>query len=386
MKKNGVFDIFCKIISVLLSIVFVAAIIVTALFYSVTNVLKPETLTEIITDIDYGEILSGSVIEAVGEKQTTLSFRPVILMSGTFKNSNTGGKFTMTPEGDVGYEGQAGSDGENVTFSIIDGEYANAPDSAQSVIGGADEPESVVVAPSKSSGVTEDSFFGEITENFSEKEIEMIKSFMESDVAKEILDEYANTVNEVISGKDAKLDKEKIKKIIIENKEEIIAFIQQNMNGEVNEEEISNEIEKFINENVDTVLQVLPEPQEIVKELPAEVIEIVNIINSGIILRALFTVDAILALFIFILRLWDFAGFLWLGVDGIISGIILAFIYIAINVFKNVIFNIIPTGQAIIRSVFSAITSRMLMSVAVIIVASIILIIIFSIIKKLRKR
>ena len=57
MKKNGAVDIICKVISVLLSIVLVPMIIVTVLFASVSSLLKPETLVNIVTNIDYGEIL-----------------------------------------------------------------------------------------------------------------------------------------------------------------------------------------------------------------------------------------------------------------------------------------------------------------------------------------
>ena len=342
MKKNGFLDIFCKIISVLISIVFVVMLIVTALFYSITNVLKPETLTEIITDIDYSELLSGAVMENM-DQPATLSIRPVFLMSSV---------------------------GKAPVFKVD--ENNSTGDSSISIIGGADQADDV---------------FGAVTENFSEKEIKMIESFLETDVAKEVLNEYANAVNNALSGKDGKLDKEKIKQIISDNKEDIIAFIEANMAGEqIDTEEFSAEIEKFIDENIDEVIDVLPEPEEIVQEFPTEVIEIINIINSGVILRALLTCDAIVALLIFVLRLWDFAGFLWLGVDGIISGIILAVVYFAMNVFKSVILGLVPMGSTVVSSIFSAITSRLMMSFVLILIVSIAFMIIFSIIKKLRRK
>ncbi len=391
MKKNGALDIICKIISVLLSIVFVVMLIVTALFYSDTNVLKHETLTEIITDIDFSELLSDSVIEGVKEKYTTLSFKPVVLMGGTFKNESTGQKITISPYGEVQYETPVQANGNSSQKGSVvssgDGIFVVEDGSSTAIIGGSDGPTSVIVAPSQNSGSSAESAFDALMENFSENEVKIIESFLESDVAKEVLDEYANVISDVISGKETQLDKEKIKQIIIDNKEEIITFIEANTQGEqVNAEEFSKEIEKFLDENIDEVINVLPEPIEVVKSLPTEVIEIINIINSGIILNALFTVDAIIALLIFVLRLWDFAGFLWLSVDGIISGILLAFIYLSVNVFKGMFLDLVPTGQAVISSVFNAITNRLFMSLAVILIAAILFMVIFFIIKKSRRK
>lgn len=340
MRKNGVLDIFCKIISVLLSIVFVIAILVTALFYSITNVLKPETLTEIITDIDYSEMLSGAVIEATDKKPATISFRPALLMS-----------------------------------------------SATTVIGGADSGTSIVVESSGNSGSQVEDILGSVSENFSEEELRIIESFMESDVAKQVLDEYASVVSDVLSGKEAKLNKEKIKQIITDNKDELIAFIEENLGeAQVDKEEISQGIDKFLNENLDELLEVMPEPEEIVSAFPPEVIEILNIINSGVILNALLTFDAILALVIFILRLWDFAGFLWLGVNGIVSGVILTLIYFVVCLFGRLFLDTLTSGQAIVNSVFSMITSRMLMCIGAILIGAIVLMIIFFIIKKIRRK
>lgn len=392
MKKNGALDIICKIFSVLFSIILVASLIVTVIFSSVTNLIKPDTLTEIISDIDFSEFLSDSVgsytAQNIKKGGATLAFTSLMSSAYTvtdesaqnapdsyvnFQGSNNGeSQYTVDENGNIVYNGEVVG---NVTDSV-------GNDSSTSIIGGADGPTSVIVGEPS----VDLSQFGIPEIPGVENPMEIVDDFMESDTAKEILGEYTSAVNDALQGKESQVDKERIKEIIIENKEEIIDYVEKYAGQQVDRQQLSDIFDQVVNENIDEVLSILPEPNEIVKAVPVEVINVLNIINSGIILNALITINAFLIIAIFIMRLWDFAGFLWLSVDGIVAGVILTFVYLIMNFAKGIILGALPVGRSIFEAVFNSVLNRMLIAFLIILLVSAIFMVIFFVIKNFRKK
>ena len=431
MRKNGALDIICKIISVLLSIVLVASLIVTVVFASVTNLLKPETLTEIITDIDYSDLLSEAVGQRTAENlkgnNNVLSFNPILLMGynvsvpsseNTYydmpvENDDTSSDvqyvdensiitiqghsanvadYQIDNEGNIIYDGEVigkVSEGENDASSVTGGNVpeknagsSDGQGSTVSIIGGSDNSTSIVVGSSS----IDLSQFGIPEIPGIENPMEIVDDFMESDAGKEIVGEYTNAVSDAIQGNGGEVDKEKIKDIVVENKEEIIDFVIEYAGDKISRADIEQVFDTVVDEHFDEFAQILPEPQEIVEEIPREFIDIINIINSGIILKALIAFDAILIILMFVLRLWDFAGFLWLSVNGIVTSAILLFGYLVMVIMKGAVIGALPVGQAIFTTIFNAANSRILIGALTILAVAAILMVIFFIIKKFRKK
>ncbi len=442
MKKNGALDIICKILSVFLSIALVVSLLVTVLFASVNNLLQPKTIIKIISEVAGSNLIENETPK-ISAENNTLSFTPVVLMGGFFYNNETGESFIVMPEdkpqadrSEVTYDESVEYDGSDSTSSsntyyvdengniILNGEvigstghktgsnshfagtdesfsnqgiagnmpsreenFATGDSFSSSQVGGADAPENAVTDSSNSGSLNLEiegiAGFEDITE---EDAKEVITAFLESDIGKEIIDEYTEAVTDVLEGGEGEIDKEEIKEIIVENKDEIFDFIEEYTGEKLDRDEISAEIDKMLNENFDEFFEQLPQPKELVKELPSEAFIILSIINSKIILNALITLDIVLIALIFVMRLWDFAGFLWLSVDGIVSGVILGVIFLALKVLKGLLLNGADQATALINTLMEAVLSKILLGLIIIFVIAIIFMVVYIIIKNLRKK
>ena len=211
MKKNGAVDIICKVISVLLSIVLVSMIIDTVLFASVSSLLKPETLVNIVTNIDYGEILDsfGDELSVENERQNIGAQYKVSPQRLGQKNNE------LSPQKMMSSFVQSES-GKNAEEMPVEFEANATQSSVESAL-----PNSGSSFDMNGLGGALDGFLGEIAGDITEGEAgemvgEIVEDFLETDVAQEIFGEYAQSVTDAISGKeDAQVDGEKIKEIII---------------------------------------------------------------------------------------------------------------------------------------------------------------------------
>ncbi len=422
MKKNGAVDIICKIVSVLLSIILVPMIIVTVLFASVNNLIQPDTLVKIITDIDYTEILEKATGEAyiledpqqmgATEKVTpktavaTTKLKPQNMMSlvpskDKNEDSYNGNSFYVTnPDGSTSSGVISPDMGAGVDVVGREEYYENmgGGESGNSYVVEEERPTASVKAPSQSqisgtfgdigSGI--DGFIGDIAGDIgvenAEKAGEMVEDFLKTDVAQEIFGEYAQAVSDCIAGdENAQVDEEKIVEIIIENKDEIFDFVEEYTGQEIDRRQVGEVFDQIVQENVGVLIENLPAPQEIVANIPTEIIDVINFINNKVVLNFLILVDCVLVVLIFVLRLWDFAGFLWLSVNGIVSGVILAIIYGAISFIKSIALGAVPELESVLNSFINNATSKLLWGFIIILVASAVLMTLFFVIKSLRK-
>ena len=382
MKKNGAVDIICKVISVLLSIVLVPMIIVTVLFASVSSLLKPETLVNIVTNIDYGEILGsfGDELSVENERQNIgAQYKVSPQMLGQKNNE-------LSPQKMMSSFVQSES-GKNAEEMPVEFEANASESSVESAL-----PNSGSGFDMNGLGGALDGFLGEIAGDITEGEAgemvgEIVEDFLETDVAQEIFGEYAQSVTDAISGKeDAQVDEEKIKEIIIENKDEIFDFVEQYTGQKLDRDALGGIFDQVVEENIGTLVDNLPKPQEFIKEIPPEVLKVVNLITSGTVLNILLTIDGLLIVLIFILRLWEFSGFLWLSINGIVSGAILAIIWGAVSILKNVILVMLGQFRGVISPILKEVTGQILLSFIVIFLISAVFMTLFFVIKNLRKK
>lgn len=411
MKKNGAVDIICKIISVLLSIVLVVSLIVTVLFASVNNLLQPEAIVKMLSDV-----AGSSLIEKSPDlvKTNNLMFTPIVMMGGSSYKVQQKAETTY----DEAYEVEAPDSqppsnvyyyDENNVITTIKGEFGNASEIyvdengnfvtdgkvvgsvggkiegnvSFNVVGNEQKPqeeqtESSSVAESQGSGGLEDFSMNDAKD--------MAMAFLESDTGKEIIGEYTEAVTDVLQGGTGEIDKEKIKEIIVENKDEIFDFVEEYTGQSFDRETAGAMVDKILEENIDSIMDQLPQPKELIKELPQELIQILSIINNKNILKALITLDIILVALIFVLRLWNFKGFLWLSIDGIVAGALLGIVFIALNLLKGIALTAAGQFTTVIEAVIGTVLSKILLGMAIIFVVAIVLMVVYFIIENCNKK
>ena len=294
MKKNGALDIICKIFSILLSIVLVPVIIVTVLVGAVTDVVQPETITEMVTEIDYSSLIT-----------------------------------------------------ENVDMTQIVGDM-------------------------------------EIPE-------EKIQEVMESKLVKDIVEEYTEGMAGALTGEIDNITVDDILEIVNNNKEQITEFIKETAGEDVTQEELDQAIDSVLSdealmESAEELVNNMPQPSELVEELPQEVTMALEILNSGIILKLLIAVVAVLALIIFVMRLWDFAGFLWLSINGIVSGVLVAVLFGAISIGKAVVLDMAENYATLVGAVINSLTQTLLTGFIALFIISAVFMTVFFVIRHLRKK
>ncbi len=287
MKKNGALDIICIIFSVLLSIALVPSVICTVIAGTVTDVVQPETVTEMITDVDYSALIT-----------------------------------------------------ENVDMTQLAGEM--------------DIPE------------------------------EKVQEIMESDLVKDIVAEYAEGMSGALTGNIDNITVDDIMEIVNNNKAEIVDFVKENAQGEIDEATIEQELDAVLQENVEELVYNMPQPADLVEEMPPEATMAFEVLNSGIILKVFLGVTIVLALLIFVMRLWNFAGFLWLSINGFVSSVFLGLIYVALSFAKTVL-GVEPELKALTDAVINGVLESALTGLMIVLGASVIFMVAFFVIRKYRK-
>lgn len=426
-----------KILSILLSIVLVVALIATVLLASVKDLLTPDTIVEMISDVDYKSVLGDSLSKAK-TRTDTLSFSPYVMMGGVFYNSETGESFVVNPgteKGEVSYdvpleeESSAGGPPDNITyidendvvsfkgnstnisdytidedgnvilngeiigslnsgdgnkhaFTIVEGatvEESGENSFSTSIIGGADKSEEHLTVQQENASIPT---IGASNENVDEEKAkELAMAFLETDAGKEIINEYGEAVNDALQGGEGEIDEEKIKEIIIENKDEIYDFYEEYTGEKLNREEIDAELDKVLDENIDELVSQLPAPKELVGEIPDELLFVVEIINNDTLFTLLIVGDFLLMALIFVMRLWGLKGFLWLSVNGIVTSVLLAIIYFAITILKGIVINEGAGLATVANAIIGALLSNIMFCLIIIFAVSVVCMVAHFIIK-----
>ncbi|MBQ4641692.1 MAG: hypothetical protein IJB47_03665 [Oscillospiraceae bacterium] len=162
------------------------------------------------------------------------------------------------------------------------------------------------------------------------KEIEQISVLLESDVFNELQELYMTDIaNTFLGGKgDMEFTPEKIMEIVDANMDELVEIYKEldPQSVEVPVEELKIEIRDALDELSEEIAEALPAPEEVKTQMveqseemkmALEIIEQRETIKWGLV-----GVIVVLAIVVFVLRLFGFRGFRWLGVDLIIAAVI----------------------------------------------------------------
>ncbi len=233
--------------------------------------------------------------------------------------------------------------------------------------------------------ITENVDMSQLTEEMNIPE-EKVQEVMESQFVKDIVSEYAQGMAGALTGNAVDITADDIKNIVEANKQEILDFVLENTEADdVNVNEISERLDVLLDEKAEEIVNGMPQPSTMVDKIPTEIAKALEIIISGVLLKGCILITAVLAVIIFVLRLWDFAGFKWLSVNGIISGVIIALMYGALILGKKFVGEFFAEYEAGVGVGIDTVSQPLLIAFISLFVASAVLMIIFKVIKRIRE-
>ncbi len=216
---------------------------------------------------------------------------------------------------------------------------------------------------------------------------------LKTDAAKELVELYATDITNSLGGKEieSKFTPEAFQGIVDENIDEIVAVMKKHgvEMPDVPEEEIKQTVQSAITENVDKIMEKLPDPKEIIAQVTTGnpelqgTFDIVGRVNS--IKPTIIGAMVIVALLIFLCRLFDFKGVRWLSIDLFIASGFLVIVCVALLIGSSAI-NAFLGAEGLIGGILGGFinefTKGMVIRTAVILVVATVLIVAYVLIKK----
>lgn len=200
-------------------------------------------------------------------------------------------------------------------------------------------------------------------------EPEVIEQVLESKVVEEVISSYAEDLSNYLLTGESTFDAEAIKNILNENKGEVKEILSAIAPEDVEQEEIEAEIDNFINEGFTPMFnEVLPAPQEITQDIPAELIEIIKVFNSGLVTKICLGACLVLLVLILLLRLRECSFLIWYSVVATVTAVFVVSIYSGISIVPAMLPSDLPVPQATIQDIISVLTQNMLISFIVLFV------------------
>lgn len=164
-----------------------------------------------------------------------------------------------------------------------------------------------------------DYLLGEYGEYITE---ETLNDILNSNAVQEVLGSYAEDVTNALVGKTEeppKFTSENIKQIVDDNMDEIVDILQEVSPelAQTDRDEIKATIQTAVNDNVDQIVDTLPKPQEVkdavVAEMPELEAALEILAHKEQIKLVLWGAIIVLALLVFVLRLFRISGFGWIA-------------------------------------------------------------------------
>lgn len=198
---------------------------------------------------------------------------------------------------------------------------------------------------------------------------EVIDNVLQSNVVEEIFTAYAEDVSQYLITGETNFNVEQLKSILNNNKAEVKEILTSIAPEDVPQEEIEAELDKFIDEEIAPMFdQNLPKPQEITQDIPAELIEIIKVFNSGLVTKICLGACLVLLVLILLLRLRECSFLIWYSIVSTITAVFITSIYSGIAMVPSMLPSELPIPQTTIKDIISVLTQNMLISFIVLFV------------------
>ncbi len=218
-------------------------------------------------------------------------------------------------------------------------------------------------------------------------------ALLSTNAAKELFQLYATDITNSLSGKgvESKLTAGALQKIIEDNIDELVTVMRETegVPTDASDEEIKTAIKTEITENVDELMENLPDPKELTEQVSAENPElqiVFDIIGSAQSIKLTVIGEIILiSALIFVCRLFDFKGVRWLSVDLFVASGVCVLLSIGLLLSSGVITGLVAEEKiigSIAESLASTLTTGVIMRTAVMLLSAIGLMVAYVFIKK----
>ncbi len=367
MKENKGVRFLTGFLAFILSILLIISCVSTVMVAGVTSMLKPENIVKLIQSIDYSAFFSGTPVTITPaatdaeEKETEL----VAVIEG-----ENGTIIINGSEIPVEYETVFLEDGETMAPELMEmlglGESASISTYVSDLFANVQLPE----------GIDQD----------------MLNAFMQSNAAKEIIEQYTDGLESVLSGEAVtkEFTAEDLKKIVDENMDEIIAIAKTYGGEEFSEEELRQKINEMVDTMGSEVVSNLPSFTEIQQELEGGILTALKIVSSPVLTYICVAISALIAMLIYACRFKRAKGLIWLGVDFIIAGAIVALVRSGFDMAQPVIAEMVMemlggASATVVSSVLSVVVGPIATGRTVLFVLAAVCIITYIIIAIIRK-
>ena len=227
---------------------------------------------------------------------------------------------------------------------------------------------------------------------------EQMSAIMSSNAVKELIEAYTGDLTNAITGGNqaAAFNADKIKSIVNENIDEIVQVLQANVPecANMSAEELKNNIQKTVNENAEQIINALPKPEELKKQL----VESVPALEAAMEILAmkktikLVIIGAIVVLsgLIFACRIPGLRGFRWLAVNLFVGGGLNLFTTVGLLISKSAVSQIAKEAgtqaASLVGTLLGAFTNGMLIRTVVMLLAGGGLLTVYILIKKAKAK
>lgn len=186
---------------------------------------------------------------------------------------------------------------------------------------------------------------------------EMLNAIMESDTMNTLIGEYMDGVTSVFYGGEAVegLTADRFKEVVDENMDEIVGIVMDYVGDTgATEDQVRDEIKALVDESAEDVVSNFPTAEEIKESMGQDAIDVLTNVFNSTYFYMMIAVCAVDALLIYACRHKNFGGFMWVGVDLIIAGVISFIIRVALTVVAPMLIEMVDAETAPVISALLA--------------------------------
>jgi len=161
----------------------------------------------------------------------------------------------------------------------------------------------------------------------------IVRDVLDSEAVLEVVELYAEDTARIMTGEfdKANISSEKIKDIFSDNSDDIVEILTDNY-PELDEKEVKDTVDTIIDEHLSKFIDVLPETEELNASLEDyDVVKVLGVFFTDTILYIIWGIVGLIALLIFVCRLYHFKGLKWVGFSAVIASAILLAMAFALN-------------------------------------------------------
>ncbi|MBQ8813189.1 MAG: hypothetical protein IJZ85_01645 [Lachnospiraceae bacterium] len=235
----------------------------------------------------------------------------------------------------------------------------------------------------------------ELAASLSESGIDgaMLESLLDTEMVEEILTVYVDSVFAVLEGEADRitLTEETINKIIQEHIDELLPIVKAYIGDQypITDEMLKPMVSEMMEDYAGDIVLMLPDADDL--GLDAEMIELISLTRNGTVLIGVVAVAAVLSLLILLCRFVRFKGFMWLGVEYLLSAAVTLLAAFGMgSATKAMLVSAAPGSEVIAEPILAVVSAELLKGGGVLAGLAVLFILIFALgrvmLKKRRER